>query len=418
MDNSNAAKRSKLEELANKKRKEQEEALEQERQQRLKKIKETEIDFGSDSDDEGIIPSKQVPRSGANTQDDAPQPPLEITAVADEEEDQAELVPTDADLAFIDDDDVPLDEQVDFADDGNAPFAFDEAEEAAEDIEDELDRIFTHKKRGQSTGTDAENRATVENLLAQMEAAAEKDLDASEHGKPAVHKLRMLGRVEEVLAIKKLHGELLDSGLLSVLKVWIDMMPDGSLPNSKIRSSILNILTKLPIDCAYEDRREQLKRSGVGKIVMFLSKVSDETPENKKTARGLVERWSRPLLAPQRMRDAVDEEEAQRIFEARKQRALLADKAERNEEAEEDGGQGAALRPGQPGYRFHAAIPQAASLDYIKAPESKVMMVDKKGSSKGGDHKLTKKLNTMGKKVSSRAANVSVEGRNVNFANI
>lgn len=33
-------------------------------------------------------------------------------------------------------------------------------------------------------------------------------------GKAAVHKLRLLGKVEEQLARKKLHGEFLDGGLL------------------------------------------------------------------------------------------------------------------------------------------------------------------------------------------------------------
>ena len=33
-------------------------------------------------------------------------------------------------------------------------------------------------------------------------------------GRPAVHKLRLLSRVEDVLSTKRLHNELLDAGLL------------------------------------------------------------------------------------------------------------------------------------------------------------------------------------------------------------
>lgn len=59
-----------------------------------------------------------------------------------------------------------------------------------------------------------------------------------------------------------------------VLKAWLDPMPDGTLPNSTIRATILKLLDVLPIDCAMEDRKEQLKRSELGKSVMFLAKVS------------------------------------------------------------------------------------------------------------------------------------------------
>ena len=70
------------------------------------------------------------------------------------------------------------------------------------------------------------------------------------------------------------------------------------------------------------------------------------------------------------------------------------------------------MKPGDAGYRRHAAIPQAASLDYVKRPESKAVMSEKPGGGKGSEHKLMKKLQTMGQRGSSRAANVSVEGRN------
>ena len=61
------------------------------------------------------------------------------------------------------------------------------------------------------------------------------------------------------------------------------------------------------------------------------------------------------------------------------------------------------------------AHPQAAALDYVKAPSSQYAMVEKKagGKDKGGEHKLTKKLKGMAKGKVARAAVVSVEGRNV-----
>jgi transcription factor SPN1 len=408
-DDSNA-KKNKLLELANKKRREQEEAVEREHQERAKKLKASvAVDFGdaSDEDDQG-------PAAGGDDFNQAGAAPPTAPAVDfgddDEDEDQ-ELVPSAADRAFIDDDDVAPDERVDFGDDGDdLGMTYDEAEEAAEDMEDELDKLFGKRKR-QESGSEAQNRATVENVLAQMEVAVEQDLQAFEAGKPAINKLRMLGRVQEVLAMRKLHGELLDNGVLAVFKSWIEPMPDGTLPNSKIRSAVLTMLVRLPIDCSYEDRRDQLKRSGLGRIVMFLSKVPDETPENRRMARELVEKWSRPILAPQG--GTVDQAELDRILEARQQRQRAAQQ-QSQEGAEGEDGNAAALRPGMPGYRFHAAIPQAASLDFVKRPQSKAVMVETRPGTKSGagEHKITKKLNAMGKKKESRAANVSVDVRN------
>lgn len=42
---------------------------------------------------------------------------------------------------------------------------------------------------------------------------------------------------------KKLQQEFLDHGVLTLLKNWLEPLPDGSLPNNNIRSAILNILT-------------------------------------------------------------------------------------------------------------------------------------------------------------------------------
>lgn len=407
MADDSTAKKNKLLELANRKRKEAEEAQEREQQERAKKLRAAAtVDFGDASDEEED--------QGAAGGEVPAQAPVVAVDFGDEDEEEGNLVVTDADRAFIDDEGVAPEERVDFGDedDDALGMAYEEAEEAAEDMEDELDRMFGRNKRRQETGNGADNRATVENLLAQMEVAVEQDMQAFDAGKPAINKLRMLSRVQEVLSMKKLHGELLDAGLLGVLKAWIEPMQDGTLPNSKVRGTVLTMLTRLPVDCSFEDRREQLKRSGLGVVVMFLSKLPDETAENRRLAKDLVEKWSRPILAPRAA--AVDQAELDRILEARQARQRAQKKQGVAANGDGDEGSAPALRPGQPGYRHHAVIPQAASLDYVKRPESKAVMVEKRGTGKGGgEHKITKRLKTLGKRANSRAANVSVEGRNV-----
>jgi transcription factor SPN1 len=402
-----AEKLNKLKELAERKRKEQEDAEDEERRAKMPR---PTIDFGEDSDGEPG-PAEPIPAAEGGLELPTSRPTIE-DMFGEDDEDEDDLAPNAADNAFIDDTELAPDLRVDFTDEGpeggNPEDAiFDEAEEAAED---EIDRLLSKRRRHDDGGDEAANRAKVEGLLTQMEVAVEEDFKAYEARKPAVHKLRMLSRVEEILGIKKLHGRLLDEGFLGVLKAWIDLMPDGTLPNSKVRSAVLKMLCRLPIDCSYEDRREQLKKSGLGKMVMFYCKLPEETPDNRRIAQELVERWSRPILAPRG--PAVDEAEMDKILEARRQRERIGASAA----GEEEGADGTVPRPGDPNYRRHARIPQAAALDYVKRPENKTVMVDKRGGAKAAEHKLTKKLKGMGKKASMRAANVSVEGRNVSFA--
>ncbi|KAL4388629.1 hypothetical protein GQ457_09G027550 [Hibiscus cannabinus] len=89
----------------------------------------------------------------------------------------------------------------------------------------------------------------------------------------------------------------MDRGVLSLFKIWLEPLPDGSLPNATLRASLLNILTHtFSIDVSSEGGREQLKRSGLGKVIMFLSKSDEETTSNRQLAKDLVENWSRIIF--------------------------------------------------------------------------------------------------------------------------
>ena len=75
---------------------------------------------------------------------------------------------------------------------------------------------------------------TVETLISSMELAAEMDNTANEAQKPAVNKIKMLASVEHAVGQTNLHKELLDAGFLGALKLWIQPLPDFSLPNVKV----------------------------------------------------------------------------------------------------------------------------------------------------------------------------------------
>ena len=195
------------------------------------------------------------------------------------DEEPVEAPRTAEDEAFIDDEGADPAEDV-FGDEEEGEGDMGNMLEAAED-DDEIDRMFDKKKRRAHEQTLQDIQATVESFLARMEAAAEGDMDANSRNKPAIQKLRMLPDVQDILSNQNVHNEFLDGGLLGVFKAWIEPMPDGSLPNITVRSAVLKLLAQLPIDISYEGRKEQLKKSGLGKVVMFLFKLPDETAANR-----------------------------------------------------------------------------------------------------------------------------------------
>ncbi len=65
----------------------------------------------------------------------------------------------------------------------------------------------------------------------------------------------------------------------------------------QVRETVLRCLKLLPINTMFQNHQEMLKESRLGRHVMLLMKLPDETLENKKRAKELVEAWSRPIFA-------------------------------------------------------------------------------------------------------------------------
>jgi hypothetical protein len=72
--------------------------------------------------------------------------------------------------------------------------------------------------------------------------------------------------VEDTLEKTQLHEDLLEAGLLNILNAWLRPLADGSIPNVSVRTTLLRLLKKLPVNVEMFDRREQLKKSGLGKV--------------------------------------------------------------------------------------------------------------------------------------------------------
>ncbi len=96
----------------------------------------------------------------------------------------------------------------------------------------------------------------------------------------------------------------------------------------------------------------------------------------------------------------------------RKQR----EQTEADATAEAEGAARRKLKPGEPGFRWHAAVPQPARLDYIEQPESKALSSSQQasGGKSGKPDRLGRKLKILNRKVQNgagRAAKISLEGR-------
>jgi len=84
---------------------------------------------------------------------------------------------------------------------------------------------------------------------------------------------------------------MLAEGLMKSLKGWLEPLPNGSLPNAAIRTQLLRVLQALHIDLGSESNRDSMKQSGLARVVMFLSKCPDESPDNRRAASVLCTRW-------------------------------------------------------------------------------------------------------------------------------
>ena len=60
-----------------------------------------------------------------------------------------------------------------------------------------------------------------------------------------------------------------------VLASWLNLLPDHNLPNTTIRTAVITAVRTLPIETDLNDRKEELKRSGLGRIIMFLSTLPE-----------------------------------------------------------------------------------------------------------------------------------------------
>ncbi|NP_001149167.1 IWS1 C-terminus family protein [Zea mays] len=358
---------------------------------------------------------------GRDDQDDGEREIQELwdTIAGGESEDDQEGVRTVDDDNFIDDTGVDPADRYGSDNERHSPGRYAQAEEGEED--DEIEQLFKggKKKKKKNDRPRADIGLIVEQFIAEFEVAAEEDANLNRQSKPAINKLMKLPLLIDVLSKKNLQQEFLDHGVLTLLKNWLEPLPDGSMPNMNIRSAVLKLLTDFPIDLEQYDRREQLKKSGLGKVIMFLSKSDEETTANRKLAKELVDKWSRPIFNKstrfEDMKRYDDERAPYRRPQMKEPSSSSSGMESRDDDLDADFSQ---RKSGQSSSRQHASRPEASPLDFVIRPQSKIDPEQIRARAKQAVQdqrrlKMNKKLQQLKapKKKNLQASKLSVEGR-------
>uniref|UniRef100_A0A6B2L9F3 TFIIS N-terminal domain-containing protein n=1 Tax=Arcella intermedia TaxID=1963864 RepID=A0A6B2L9F3_9EUKA len=282
-----------------------------------------------------------------------------------------------------------------------------EAEEAEEDDLD-LDRPRkSRSKRKTSHQKNAADEDIIERFIIKMESAYLEDKENVKKNIPTFAKVKMLPEVQnffiqqsvkDALSSERLDDDKgnLDScgvGLLKQCSKWLLPLPDGTLPNLKVREGLLKSLEKLDLGV------ELLRRSGIGRSIMMLSKHKDETIQNKKICKNLIQKWSRPIFS-------ISTSYSQPEIDYKKQNTPKLKRKSSAAKEFEDAFEKSTSDTNLPRYTVR---PEKARMDYTIRPPVAENYVKPEGS-KAAKPKFQEKLQSLKvvKKAKSRAVTVGV----------
>jgi len=195
-------------------------------------------------------------------------------------------------------------------------------------------------------------------------------------------------------------------GLIRIKK-WLAPLPDGSLPNMKIREQLLAVISDMPIEL------EHLQKSELGRVVMFLANNNSESRENRRICKNLIEKWSRPIFNLSSRYDELEEAE----LSAKKARGRRTDEPVTELDR-------IVTEHIKDTSKHHAHIPKRSAMDFLirpadTKPENTIVVKNPHLMAASADklikQKLTKggrlQLSSGGGKKVLRAEKISIEGR-------
>lgn len=286
----------------------------------------------------------------------------------------------------------------------------------------EKTKSFRRTRRRELDHSQVENECLV--FLDRMSQARDDDMTCYKNGRPALNKLKMLREVETMITKVTHRDTLIENMLLPIIKAWLDPMPDGTLPNVQIRTTLLRILGTIRVDDNWVDR---LKSSqGLGRVVHYLSKNDDHVP-NVRMAEKLMMKWARPVYQSnanfQDLLAEYDRPSDRRGMQAAPD-SIIAERQRARESARNFKSPRERLREFKGGaseperVQIMAAIPKAAPFLYTALAEGKAEVDEKvrreHRTQAATSRKVNRTMNRMrqaNKNRSARAAKPSVNGR-------
>lgn len=293
------------------------------------------------------------------------------------------------------------------------------AEKRKQTFEEKFEQVMkkpTKRRKKNEVDLEAMQDEAISELKNAMKDAAYDDIECVNNHEPATHKLRLLSRVKKTLLKSNLYDSILDNNMLEAVRIWLEPLPDGSLPSYEIQKTLLSELKKLPIKTIH------LRESGLGKVMIFYQKSPIVDPVLKRMAERMISEWTRPIMG------RSDSYRARRVPKAsfnpekfiaqqRLQTTHASDKHQRKTLYQESADR-----------RKRAAAPEQATKVYTIAPKMNAEAFHRSkrsniaamgiGSSLSKDErfkKLSQKLTQMSQKHGgAKKGGVSIEGKGVN----
>lgn len=242
----------------------------------------------------------------------------------------------------------------------------------------------------------------VNQLREKMRTAAIDDAECVRNGKPAMSKLKLLPDVKTVLRKGSLADTILDNNLLEAVRIWLEPLPDASLPAYEIQKELFAAMDRLPIKTIH------LRESGLGKVVIFYQRSKRPQLSIKRTVDKLVGDWTRPIMGrSDNYRDKIIATRSYRVQDdsAYQRRGGAGGSGQAKNPT--DLAEAAAIR------RNRAHIPTAGNVSYEVAPKSFVQTSQLSSQQRASNDENYRRMKSrlMSGKQSSKKSNMSIEGR-------
>lgn len=275
----------------------------------------------------------------------------------------------------------------------------------------------TKKRKNNDVDLEAMQDEAIAHLKNMMKDAAYLDIECVNNKKPATNKLKLLPQVRDTLLKSNLYDSILDNNLLEAVRIWLEPLPDASLPSFEIQKTLLSELVKLPIKTIH------LRESGLGKVMLFYQKSKKVDTSLKRIAEKLIGDWTRPVMGRSDNYRAREIPTANFDIENYKKKTKLQTSNEVVKNKRKSLYQESADR------RKRAAAPEARTSVYTIAPQTSINSIHAQnnggvlsmgiGSSLNRDERfrnINKKLTSLSqKKKNVKKHGVSIEGRDLNL---